>query len=202
MSEELEKAREVVRLLEEKEKQNKIELFYLHKGETFFIGDTEFIVLRNKCYSSDTFVITKEFVAENERFGESLDYRTSNVRDILEKQFLPKIESEIGSENIVPTTADFISVDMQREFDDLDNCKVRLLTFDEAREYNRLLVSKDIGDWWWTCTPWSTEERGWDKSIAAVAPSGNFEYYFCSSIIGVRPVLYLKSNIFVSRGEK
>jgi len=201
MSEELEKAREVVRLLEEKEKQNKVELFNLHEGETFFIGDIEFIVLR-EVSDGKLFVITKGFVAENEEFGNSRDYRTSNVRNILENEFLPKIESEIGSENIVPTTAEFISVDMQRKFDDLDNCKVRLLTFDETREYNRLLVSKDIWDWWWTCTPWSREELGWDKSIAVVSPSGdlNFGSYF--SNFGVRPVLYLKSNIFVSRGEK
>ena len=82
-----------------------------------------------------------------------------------------------------------------------DRCKVRPITFDEARQYNDLLVNKNLNDWWWTCTPWSTEDRGWKYSIVVVAPAGGISRGICDDGNGVRPFCILKSNIFVSKGE-
>ena len=90
------------------------------------------------------------------------------------------------------------TVDMQRK-DSVLHAKVRPLTFDEARKYNDLLVNKDLPDWYWTCTAWSTEERGWGNSVAVVSPSGFFYDCNCNDCIGVRPFCILKSNIFVSK---
>lgn len=92
------------------------------------------------------------------------------------------------------------SVDMQEEFSRF-KCKVRPITFDEARKYNDLLVNNELNDWWWTCTPWSTAERGWEYSIAVVASSGDFKFRNCNCNYGVRPFCILKYNIFVSKGE-
>lgn len=89
---------------------------------------------------------------------------------------------------------------MQEEFEPWQGC-VRLLTFEEAREYNDFLVKEDLGDWWWTMTPWSTEKRGWKYSLAVVSPSGYIYDCNCNGGNGVRPVCILKSNIFVSKGE-
>ena len=47
-----------------------------------------------------------------------------------------------------------------------------------------------------------TADRGLKYSIAVVSPSGNFNFNFCGSDGGVRPVCILKSNIFVSKGDK
>lgn len=49
--------------------------------------------------------------------------------------------------------------------------KVRIMTFDEAREYNDIIAERDY-DWLWTLTPWSSSERGWNKAMAVVSPSG------------------------------
>ena len=95
---------------------------------------------------------------------------------------------------------DLISVDMQNEFGSC-TCKVRPITFDEAREYNNLLVNKNLPDWYWTCTPWSTAERGWSYSKAVVSPSGIVGRDVCSVGCGVRPFCILKSNIFVSKED-
>ena len=97
-------------------------------------------------------------------------------------------------------TVDLTSVDMQKAFEPCE-CLVRPLTFDEAREYNDLLVNKELNDWWWTCTPWSTTERGWKYAITVVSPSGYVDDRGCDSDYGVRPFCILKSNIFVSKGE-
>ena len=140
-------------------------------------------------------------MAENIVFDDDTrDYSKSNLRKVIEGDIQPIIESEVGKENIVENYVDLISVDMQKEFSSF-KCKVRPITFDEARQYNDLLVDNKLDDWWWTCTPWSTAERGLDYSIAVVASSGNIgiRYYFNG--YGVRPFCILKSNIFVSKGE-
>nr|DAH33427.1 MAG TPA: hypothetical protein [Caudoviricetes sp.] len=199
MSKTLEMARELVKQLEEAEKSNKIQLSELNPGDVFKIGKHDFIVL-DQCYGA-TMVISKGFMAENIKFDEDTrDYSESNLRKVIEEDIQPIIESEVGEENIVEDSVDLTSVDMQKEFSRF-KCKVRPITFDEARKYNDLLVNNELNDWWWTCTPWSTAERNWNYSIAVVASSGNILNYYCNNYYGVRPFCILKSNIFVSKGE-
>ena len=213
MSRELELLKEAVALLEEKEHKQevscadkdqnneKVELSTLLPGETFKIGEHDFIVLEQKTEISQTMVISKEFMEEDVVFGSDIrDYNKSNIKKVIETDILPIIEKEVGAENIVEHEVDFTSVDMQNEFSSC-KCKVRPITFDEARKYNDLLPNDDLDDWWWTCTPWSSEKRGWKHSIAVVSSSGGVNGYDCSDDGGVRPFCILKSNIFVSKGE-
>ena len=200
MSKELEKARELVKMLEEKEKAKRVMLSNLQPGETFKIGEWDFLVLNQE--DNSTKVISKNLLIKDVEFdSDSRDYNKSNLKEKIEEEILPVIVREIGEDNIIEHTASLVSVDNQKEFDDVV-CKVRPLTFDEARKYNDLLVNKDLPDWWWTITPWSTEERDWKYSIVVVSPRGNFnDYYYCYGYRGVRPFCILKSNIFVSKGE-
>lgn len=197
MSKALEVARELVRQLEEAERKNKVELSTLAPGDVFEIGKNDFIVLEQMSF--ETKVISKDFMAENIVYDEdSRDYNESNLKKVIEDEIQPIIESEVGENNLVEHTVELTSVDMQHEFDDC-KCKVRPITFDETRKYNNLLPNKELDDWWWTCTPWSTAERGCKYSIAVVSSAGHFNNHDCSNINGVRPVCILKSNIFVSK---
>ena len=197
----LEMARKLVKRLEEEEKKSKVQLCELHPGDTFKNGDHDFIVLDQNEYAETTAVISKGFMAENIVFDDDTrDYNKSNLRKVIEEKIQPIVEAEVGAENIVEDSVDLTSVDMQEEFSRF-KCKVRPITFDEARRYNDLLVNNELNDWWWTCTPWSTAERGWAYSIAVVASSGHFSRGLCNSSGGVRPFCILKSNIFVSKGE-
>ena len=182
-----------------KKSMEKVELSTLNPGETFKIGEYDFIVLEQK--DGQTKVISKEFMAKNVQFDRNTrDYNKSSIKKLIEKDIEPIIEKEVGTDNLVEHIINLTSVDMQNEFNPC-RCKVRLITFDECREYNDLLVNKDLDDWWWTLTPWSTEERGWSSSIAVGSSSGNFNRLSCDYSLGVRPVCILKSNIFVSKGE-
>lgn len=199
MSKALEIARELVKQLEEAEKNNKIQLSELKPGEIFKIGDHDFIVLEQE--ELQTKVISKAFMDKNIVFDNNTrDYNKSNLKKIIETDIQPVIEDAVGTDNLVEHEVDLTSVDMQNEFGSCI-CKVRPITFDEARKYNDVLVNNDLGDLWWTCTPWSTEERGWEYSIAVVSSSGYVYYDFCRNRRGVRPFCILKSNIFVSKGE-
>lgn len=210
MSKELELARELVRVLEEKEKNcscgcgskdsGKVQLSALEPGESFKIGEHDFIVLDQDHESGETKVISRGFMAEDKVFGNTRDYGKSSLKNLIETEIQPVIEREVGSENLVEHYVDLTSVDMQKEFESC-KCKVRPITFDEAREYNEFLTNEELDDYWWTCTSWSTEKRGWKYGIAVVSPSGGIRNYDCYSD-GVRPVCILKSNIFVSKGDK
>ena len=197
MNKALEVARELVRQLEKAERKNKVELSTLAPGDVFEIGKNDFIVLEQMSF--ETKVISKDFMAENIVYDEdSRDYNESNLKKVIEDKIQPIIESEVGENNLVEHTVELTSVDMQHEFDDC-KCKVRPITFDEARKYNNLLPNKELDDWWWTCTPWSTKERGWSYSMAVVSSAGNVYDCYCNVNDGVRPVCILKSNIFVSK---
>lgn len=200
MSRELELARELVKKLEEAEKNNKVQLSELKAGEVFKIGEHDFIVLEQ--FAGTTRVISKNLMAENVMFDtHTRNYENSSLKKYIENNIQPIIEAEVGEENIVTSAVDLISVDMQNEFSDKCECAVRPLTFDEARKYNNLLVNNDLDDWWWTCTPWSTSSRGYSRSITVVSPSGSIGSCSCHGSNGVRPFCILKSNIFVSKGE-
>lgn len=197
MSKALEVARELVKQLENEERKNKVQLSTLVPGDVFGIGENDFIVLERM--GSKTKVISKNFMAENVIYDEnSRDYNESNLKRVIEDEIQPIIESEVGEENLFEHMVELTSVDMQHEFFDR-NYKVRPITFDEARKYNNLLPNKDLDDWWWTCTPWSTAERGWTYSMAVVSSAGNVGNNDCNVSDGVRPVCILKSNIFVSK---
>lgn len=199
MSKALDMARELVKQLEEAEKANKVQLSELKPGEVFKIGEHDFIVLEQK--NGATKVISKNFMAENAVFDEDTrDYNKSNLKKVIDNDIQPIIEAELGADNLVEHTVDLNSVDMQHEFKPC-TCKVRPITFDEARQYNDLLVNKELDDWWWTCTPWSTADRNLKYAIAVVSSSGYLSDSICYGSRGVHPFCILKSNIFVSRGE-
>ena len=198
MSKELEAARELVRMLEEKKSTGKVELATLNIGEVFKIAEHDFIVLEQM--DGVAAVISKNLMLENIQYGSSKDYNTSNLKQVIERDIQPIIENAVGAENIVEHEIDLTSVDMQNEYGTC-RCKVRTINFDEARKYNDLLVNKELPDWRWTCTPWSTDERGWKYSMTVVSPSGYIVSRNYNFSIGARPFCILKSNIFVSKGE-
>ena len=199
MSKELEAARALVKMLEEREQSNKVKLESLKAGETFYIGENGYIVLKH--HEGKTKVISRNFIAEDRKFADdTADYKTSGLRKYIEAEIQPTIENEVGAENLVEHRVSLETVDGQDNYGEL-TCKVRPITFDEARQYNNLIVNNDLDDWWWTCTAWTSPNREYNRSIAVVLPSGDFGGSYCSGSYGVRPVCILKSNIFVSKGE-
>ena len=196
----LELARKLVAAIEKEDQKNKVMLKDIPVGGKFDTGIGRFIVLEQK--EDCTVVITEDLYREDVKFDDDCtDYRKSSLRELCEGEILNEFSDEFGGENICTNEAGLVTADGQEVFGKLLT-KVRPLTFDEAREYNDLLVNKDLPDWYWTCTSWSTKERGWEYSVAVVSPSGCIDYDdYCSSF-GVRPFCILKSNIFVSKVEE
>lgn len=196
----LELAKKLVAAIEKEEQKNKVVLKDIPVGGKFDTGIGRFIVLEQK--EDSTVVITEGLYREDVKFDDdSNEYFTSDLSDLFEEEIFPEFKEEFGAENLCSATASLATVDMQNK-NSILHAKVRPLTFDEARKYNELLVNKDLPDWYWTCTAWSTEERGWTYSVAVVSPSGDVNGSFCGGSGGVRPFCILKSNIFVSKVEE
>lgn len=195
----LQKAKELVELLEKQEETGKVELSTLKRGEVFqTTGKRKYKVLEQ--YGDTTKIISLDLVKENVEFGDNTDYNKSNVKKLCDTEILKDFEEEFGAESIEEHTVDIITVDGQKVGS--VKCKIRPITFDEAREYTDITPNNDLNDWYWTLSPWSTEERGWSKSFTVVSPSGIIVSFSCNYEYGVRPVCILKSNIFVSKVEE
>lgn len=201
----IEKLEEVLAELKAKEQEevkadnSQVELSTLAAGQRIKTGIGNFIILGHS--EEGTKVIQEGFFAEEVKFdASSPDYTKSELKKMFDTEILEAYEKEFGSGYLVEHTVALKTVDMQ-DYGTF-TCKVRPITFEEARESNALLVKEDLPDWWWTCTPWSTEERGWGSTVAVVSArgcinGGGFDCHF-----GVRPFCILKSNIFVSRVEE
>lgn len=195
----LQKAKELVELLEKQEETGKVELSTLKRGDVFqTTGKRKYKVLEQ--YGDTTKIISLDLVKENVEFGDTSDYKTSKVKKLCDIEILKDFEEEFDAENIETHTADIITADGQK-LGTVD-CKIRPITFDEAREYTDITPNNDLNDWYWTLSPWSTKERGWRKALVVVSLSGTVNSYICDDCNGVRPVCILKSNIFVSKVEE
>lgn len=193
-------AKELVAAIEEEGQKNKVMLKDIPAGGKFDTGIGRFIVLEQK--ADCTVVITEGLYRKNEEFDDDCtDYKKSSLRELCDGEILNEFVAEFGEDNICENEAGLVTVDGQEVFGKLLT-KVRPVTFDEGRKYNELLVNKDLPDWYWTCTSWSTEERDWPYSVVLVSPSGSIDRGSCCNSDGVRPLCILKSNIFVSRVEE
>ena len=196
MKEAIKLVEKALEILKSEEKKEKVVLRSLKPGETFMIGEHEFIVLEQNYETTN--VISKNLMAENVRFdGDTRDYNKSALKKYIDEKIKPIILENVGAGNLVEHSVPLTSVDNQNEFNDCI-CDVRPITFDESREYNDLLVNEDLPDYYWTITPWSTAERGWKYSIAVVSPSGDIDRNYCFGNRGVRPLCIFSPNLFES----
>ena len=188
-------------MLEEREQSNKVKLESLKAGETFCIGEDDYIVLEQ--HEGKTKVISKDFIAENRKFADdTVDYKTSGLRKCIEVEIQPTIENEVGAENLVEHRVSLETVDGQNDYGEL-TCKVRPITFDEARKYNDLIASSDNDsriEGYWTCTAWSVPRRTGEYRgdfVASVTYNGMIGESNSWDCYDVRLVCILKSNIKV-----
>lgn len=199
-SEILKRAKELVELLEKQGKSCKVRLSELNPGDIFqTTGKRRYKVLEQ--YTEHTKIISLGFVKENVKFDDNTtDYSKSSLKKLCDTEILEDFEEEFGEESIETDVADLITVDGQKIGE--VKCKVRPLTFDEARKYTELTPNDELDDSYWTCSTWSTVERGWKYALGVVSPSGDVcNCGYCGSL-GVRPVCILKSNLFVSKVEE
>ena len=173
----------------------KVELGRIAAGDTFKIGEHEFVVLEQ--YFDTTAVICKNLINDDQVFGENNNYNGSHVDEFC-NSFAQFIASVVGQENLVQHMVDLTSDDGLKDYGVIDR-QVSLLTADQYRRYVEILDRHKVDSWWWLATPFSTATHGYARSVKCVSPSGCIDNFYCNYVYGVRPFCILKSNIFVSK---
>lgn len=164
-------------------------------GEVVKIGDWEWVVLEQR--SEGTAVITKDFI-ETMEFGNNFDWRTSLIREKLNKEFIKELTTVIGERSIIETERDLTSLD---GLDDYGTCmdKISLLTATEYAKYHKILgLKSSYPDWWFLITPYSAPSNGYSRGVCCVRPNGAVSWRDCDCALGVRPFCILNSSIPLS----
>ena len=169
-------------------------------GETFKLGDMEFIVLEHK--GNETVAILKNFWKTGKFDDKTNNYTNSQVRTEMHHKFYNEVVAICGKENIADRKVNLIADDGRTEYGNVID-KVSLLTCDEYRKYVYILDKYRLDDWWWLATPYSTSENDYRYAVLYVNCDGTLNYHYCyydyhRSGGGVRPVLNFVSSIFVS----
>ena len=172
-----------------------IKLADIPEGETFKIGDQEFVVLEHS--GDTTAIIRKELLAEDMEFGSNNNFFGSYVEDKC-REFGEEIAKTIGKENLVEHTVDLTSDDGLKDYGTIKS-RCSLLTTDLYRRYVDILDNFKPDRWWCLATPHSTKRHSNDSWVKCVAPSGGINNRNYRTDCGVRPFCILKSNIFVSK---
>jgi len=172
----------------------------LAEGSRFTYGGVEWVVLDHRvnmalCLAAD--------VLENRAFDENEknDFAASSLRAYLNGEFLKKlIEAGADEAAFMPMVMDLTSDDGLEDYGK-DTAKIGLISCDMYRHFRKLIPN--ASNWWWTCTPYSTESNGYAGNVRDVNSDGalNGSNAYGGSG-GVRPLCALKSEILVSYDEE
>lgn len=161
-------------------------------GETFNIGDMEFVKFKESDGSAFCVMKNRAF---NCAFNKNSDnnFANSEIKSRLEKEILPKLEKIVGKENIIEFETDLFTIDGLDIYGKISS-RISLPTFDFYRENRSIFEKYPVKEWAWLSTA-----------------NGNFDFLVCVSPLGcifnngsdcgygvVRPILLFKSSIFVS----
>jgi hypothetical protein len=133
----------------------------------------------------------------NSEFGNDNNFSTSKVLEKLEKDILPKIEEEIGSENVLEISTDLKTLDGLKPYENLIS-KISIPTFDFYRNNVDVFDKYKVDEWWWLATPNSAESHASNNCVVFVSPRGCINYRGYNGYFGVRPFLRFSSSIFGS----
>ena len=166
-------------------------------GKTFSVAGIEFIKFTDE--NGVCAAVSKDILFNSE-FGKNNNFAKSTVLKKLQKDILPKLEAEVGEENIKEFELDLTSLDGLDTYGKIKT-KIGLPTFDFYRKNVRIFDEYKLDDWWWTATPDTTKEHADDYWITSVSPGGSVDYYGYGISFGVRPFLFFVSSISASCEE-
>lgn len=161
-------------------------------GDEFQLAGTTWKILN---IAGEGYVCLAESIGNKEFDSDDNNWATSKLRSYLNKEFLEKLEKEIGEGNVLGFERNLLSLDGQTEYGSCTD-KVSLLTVDEYRKYRKYIPNAN--KWWWLISPWSTQCNDYSSTVAVVFPSGYVDGRNCNGDGGVRPFCIFSSSIFES----
>ena len=181
----------------------KAKLKTLKRGQTFYGAGIQWLVLGHTNSSQGLPIVThivSTGIVERRAFDEKNrnDLGVSTLLAYLNGEFLERLEDAFGEGAVAEQFIDLTSNDGLKDYGNV-KAKVGLLTEEEYRQHRDILPPLGDEGWWWLATPYSTERAGYPSLVRRVYSDGTLYYgYAYGGGGGVRPALYLKSEISVS----
>lgn len=181
----------------------KAKLKTLERGQTFYGAGIQWLLLGHANSSQGLPIVThivSTGIVERRAFDEKNrnDLGVSTLLAYLNGEFLERLEGTFGEGAVAEQFIDLTSNDGLKDYGNV-RTKVGLLTEEEYRQHRDILPPLGDEGWWWLATPYSTERAGYPSLVRYVLSDGTLSYsnaYYGRN--GVRPTLYLKSDISVS----
>lgn len=175
----------------------KTELGNLEPGNIFNYGGVDWMVLDKDeesalCLARDI-LFEQPFDKKN-----SNNWETSTLRKYLNGELLGKmIESGAKSEDFFKMEIDLTSDDGLNDYGSCTDI-LSLISCQQYRKYRSII--SNMGNWWWTCTAFSTKNNGYSYFARVVYSDGALNNSLaCSGGGGVRPLCALSSKIIISQ---
>lgn len=185
----------------------KAKLKTLKRGQTFYGAGIQWLVLGHTNSSQGLPIVThivSTGIVERRAFDEKNrnDLGVSTLLAYLNGEFLERLEDAFGEGAVAEQFIDLTSNDGLKDYGNV-KAKVGLLTEEEYRQHRDILPPLGDEGWWWLATPYSTERAGYPSLVRYVYSDGTLSSHYgtCGAYVGyrgVRPALYLKSDISVS----
>lgn len=131
------------------------------------------------------------------KFGDTNDWRTSNIRKHLNGDFARKL-CEGNMDELLDTVTDLTAMDGTTDYGHSID-KVTLLTVDQCRKFRYIHPLLKEG-WEWTSTPDGTPSTPYTVSTNyawGLGTGGSLSYGGCSYSVGARPAFTLPSTLTV-----
>lgn len=175
-----------------------VKLSEVKHGEVFKILDIEFI---NFIMDEKTSIAVTKNTVFDSTFGRDNNFAKSVVLERLNKEFLPKIISAVGEENVLEFETDLTALDGLKPYEPLKS-KISLPSFDFYRSNVEIFDKYKLDEWWWLSTPDSAQPHCNPVWVVCVSPRGDIFNSNYGDNSGVRPFLRFESSISVSCEEE
>lgn len=163
------------------------DIFYDSDGDSWVVTDI---------FDDSMEVIKAHLLQKNMSFGKSNNYAESNCREFLNTEYIKDVERKFGEENVLKHSVDLTSMDGFRDYGSVED-RVTIRTFDQYRKQAPHFELENLVEW--LATPNQTPKRNDTSCVRVVGTCGDVGYSDCLwDSRSVRPVLHLKSSIFVS----
>lgn len=181
----------------------KAKLKTLKRGQTFYGAGIQWLVLGHTNSSQGLPIVThivSTGIVERRALDEKNrnDLGVSTLLAYLNGEFLERLEDAFGEGAVAEQFIDLTSNDGLKDYGNV-KAKVGLLTEEEYRQHRDILPPLGDEGWWWLATPYSTERADYPSLVRSVNSDGALSHlsYAYNGDYGVRPALYLKSDISV-----
>lgn len=173
---------------------NMKELSEIEVGKTFTIGDIKFIKLAEE--NGASYVITRNTLYREAFDDTNNNFAESNLLRRINDDIISRFRNYVHAEDMLEFETDLTSLDGDDVYGSVRS-KVSLLTFDLYRKYVKIFDNYGAIEPWWLATPWGTITHRYNSAVCYVTDVGyisNDSYYYG---LGIRPLLLLKSSMFV-----